>query len=104
MAVDKLSCREIGTGQEFINLGFWSYMLLRGKNNIRTIIITAYCPTKRAIAGRAYIQQLESLVIMKTQNHPRTQFLIDLNKEISKWIHQREKSSLWGTGIVKHWK
>ena len=90
MAVDKVSCRSIGTGQEFSNLGFWSWMLLRGVNNIITIIFTAYCPTASASAGVEYIQQLEVLVIMKIQNNPRTQFWIYLNKEISKWTHQGE--------------
>ena len=41
MAVDELSCKLIVTGQEFSNLGHWSWMLLLGKKNIITIIITA---------------------------------------------------------------
>ena len=33
---------------------------------------------------------------MKIQNYPRTQFWIDLNKYISKWIHQGEQRILMG--------
>ena len=91
MAVDGVSCRSIGTGQEFRNLGCWPWMLLQGNKNMRTRIITAYCPTASASSGGAYSQQIEALAIMKLQNDPRTQFWIDLNKLISKWIHQGEK-------------
>ena len=33
---------------------------------------------------------------MKIQNYPRTQFLTDLNTEISRWIHQEEQIILMG--------
>ena len=71
-------------------------MMLKGKNNVRTIIITPYCPTVSDSSGGAYIQQLEALTIMKTRNYPRTQLWIDLNTEISKWIHQGGKIILMG--------
>ena len=58
MEVDELSCRVIGTGQEFCNLGRWSWVLLRGEDNMRTRIVTAYCPTASDSAGGAYSQQL----------------------------------------------
>ena len=64
IVADELSCREIATGQELINLGRWSWVFLRGKNNMRTRIITAYLPTASASEGVAYSQQLESLAIM----------------------------------------
>ena len=96
MAIDEISCREIETGKEFRNLGRWSWMLLRGKNNVRTTIITAYCPTVSAGARGEYIQQLEYLTIMKVQNDQRPQFLIYLNTEISILIHQGEQITLMG--------
>ena len=80
MSVEKLLCRSIAKGQEFRNLGCWSWLLLLGKNNIRTIIITTYLPTASASAGGEYSQQIEALEIMKIKNDPRTQFWIDLNK------------------------
>ena len=61
MAVDEVSCRVIKTGQEFRNMGCWSWMLLQVKKNVRTRIITAYWPTVSASAGGAYIQQLEQI-------------------------------------------
>ena len=91
MEIDKVSCRAISTGQEFRNPGRWSWMLMQDKNNIITRTITTYSPTSSANGGGAYSQQLEALAIMKIQNDPRTQFWIDLNKVISKLIHQGEK-------------
>ena len=79
MTVDKVSWRAIATGQEFRNLGCWSWVLLREKNNTRAIITTAYFHTASAKAGVAYIQQLEDLAIMRIQNYPRTPFWVDLH-------------------------
>ena len=77
-------------------MGRWSWILIQVKNNVRTRIITTYCPLLSASAGGAYSQQLEALSIMVIQNDPRTQFWIDLNTEIYKWIHQGEKIILMG--------
>ena len=44
-----------------------------------------------ASGGGEYSQQLEALTIMKIQHDPRTQFWINLNTEIAKWINQREQ-------------
>ena len=96
MVVDEVSCRLIVTGQEFRNLGRWSWLSWQGKNNIRTRNILTYCPIEIASAGGAYSQELEVLAILKVQNNPRPQFWIDLNKGISKWIHQGEQIILMG--------
>ena len=74
MAVDKVSYRAIPTGQKFRNLGRWSWMLLRGKNNTRTRIITAYFPTVIAITGGAYTPKLEYLTIMKIKSTQELNF------------------------------
>ena len=58
MKVDELSCRKIEISKEFRNLGLWPWMLLQEKNNIRTRIITTYCPNVSNSAEGAYIQQL----------------------------------------------
>ena len=42
MAVDEVSCRGFVTGQEFSNLGRWSWMILRGNKYVRNRIITVY--------------------------------------------------------------
>ena len=96
MSVDEVSFIVIVIGQESWNLGSWSWMLLRGKKNVITRIITTYFPTVGAITGGAYSRKLESLTMMKIQNDPRTQFWIDLNTEILKWIHQGEQIILIG--------
>ena len=96
MEVDEVSCILIVTSQEPRKLGFWSCLLLRGKNKVRTIIITAYFPTLSASSGVAYRQPLEALNIMRIQNDPRTSFRIYIKTEISKWIHQGETIILMG--------
>lgn len=45
-------------GSDERNLGRWSYIILTGKNNIKTILITCYCPVKSSSPGSAYAQQL----------------------------------------------
>ena len=84
MAVAETSCKAIARGQYFWNLGWCSWMLLQGRNNIVTIIVDAYCPTVSASAGVAYSQQLEDLTIMKIRNNSRNQLWIDLNTKIVK--------------------
>ena len=96
MVVDEVSYRAIEIGKYFRNLSWWSWMLLRRKNNVRTIIVTAYCPTVSANAGGAYSQQIEAFKMMEIQNNPRTQFWIDLNTEIAKYINQGEHLLLMG--------
>ena len=61
-------------------------MILRGKNNVKTIIVTAYFPKISTIAGVPYSQKLEALAIMKVRIDPRTKFWIELNTEIVKWV------------------
>ena len=75
MAIDEISCREIETGKEFRNLGRWSWMLLQGKKNVITKIITRYFHTLSASAGVLCSQKLQPLTSMKIQNYPGTQFL-----------------------------
>ena len=74
MAVDEVSCRVIATGQEIRNLGRWLWMMLQGKKNARTRIITTYCPTVSAGAGGAYSKQLETPAIMKIKLIQETNF------------------------------
>ena len=84
MAIDEVLCRAIETDHKFRNPCCWSWMMLQGKNNTRTRIITTYCPTVSAITGGSYSQQLEDLTNMKVKNYPRTQLWIDLNTDILK--------------------
>ena len=64
--------------------------------NVKNIIITTNCPTVSASTGVSYIKQLEALTISKIKNDSRTQYLIDINTEIFRWIHQREKNIIMG--------
>ena len=96
MAVYKVTCIAIAISQEFRSLSCLLWMLLRGNNNVRPRIITAYCPTGSASAGGAYSQQLEPLTIMKIQSDPMTQFWIDPNKETVKNMDQGKQLILMG--------
>ena len=91
MAVDEVSCRAIGTVQEFSNLSQWVWIFMQMYNNKRTIIITAYCPTASASSVGAYSQQLKSVAIMKIQNDLRNKFWTYLNKEISNGYIKEKK-------------
>ena len=96
MEMDELSCRAIEIFQEFWNLSCWSWMLLRRNNNARTRIVTAYYPTVSASTRGAYIEQLESLKIMKIQNDPRNQSWIELSTDIAKFMDQVEQIIIMG--------
>ena len=58
MAVEKVSCKAIKTGQELRNLGRCSWMLLPVKNIMIIRIITTYCSTASANTGGAYSKKL----------------------------------------------
>ena len=96
IVISEVLYRAITIGQEFRNLGRLSWIILQIKNNVRTIIITTYCPTVSNIAGGAYLHQWEALIAMEIQNDPRTQSWIDLNTDILKLIHQVELIILMG--------
>ena len=67
MGADEVSFRVVATGQEFRNLGYWSCVLLQGKNNVRTRIIKSYRPTVSATTGEAYSEELEAAAIKKSK-------------------------------------
>ena len=86
--LDKGSFILIEIGQEFRTLVRWSWMLLRGNNNVQTRTVTSYCPTVSASGEGSYSKQLESLTIINIQNYTRTQLWMDLNTKIAKWMDQ----------------
>ena len=52
LCFDQLAHRSGGSGSDERGLGRWTWMLFRGKNNVRTRIVSAYQPNS------AKIQQL----------------------------------------------
>ena len=45
-------------GEDTKKLGRWSYIILTGKNELRTTIYTYYCPCRSSSVGSAHAQQL----------------------------------------------
>ena len=71
-------------------------MMMRGRENVITRMITAYFPTVSVSTGGVYSKKLEDLTIMKIQNDPRTQLWIDLTTKIAKWVCQGEQLIVLG--------
>ena len=75
-------------GADSRKLGRWSYVVFTGKNNIKTILITCYCPVKGTSPGSAYSQQLTYMARNKDKfppniTCPRQLFGHDLSEFIS---------------------
>ena len=45
-------------GQDERKLGRWSFISFNGKNNLKTTVLTCYCPVRSPNPGSAYSQQL----------------------------------------------
>ena len=43
---------------DFRKLGRWSYYIVEGKNHLKTLFLTCYCPVRSSNPGSAYSQQL----------------------------------------------
>ena len=76
MAVNKMSHKVCKCGHD--ELGRWAWMLIQGKHNTYTRMISAYCPVRSRIQGgvgqsTVYAQQLRAL-----QKDPITAFWNDL--------------------------
>jgi hypothetical protein len=76
-------------GQDPFGLGRWSFIMLRGKNDTRLTIITAYRVCQKASLSRgvktAYMQQVRALKNRNLTDHvktaiaePNRQFILDL--------------------------
>ena len=63
ITANEVACRVIEFDNDFRHLGRWSTTLLQGKGNIRTRIVTAYCPVKSYNVGGTYAQQLQGLAL-----------------------------------------
>ena len=59
LAMDQITQRLTQKGQDQSGLGRWSWMLMNGKDDIKTRFISAYCPTRsnRGNTGAVYNQQ-----------------------------------------------
>ena len=66
-------------------MGRWSFFTITGKNNLKTTIVTCYCPCKGTSTGSVYSQQLLYMAEKKSAypDHiicPRQLFGYDLRR------------------------
>ena len=59
VAFGEMVHRVSGQGQDARNLGRWSLMTIRGKNDLQTTFVTCYCPVFGRGALSSYSQQLK---------------------------------------------
>ena len=75
-------------GADSRNLGRWSYITFKGKNNVTTTIFTCYCPCRSSSLGSAFVQQMLYMAIHKDTLPdiacPRQLFGYDLKIEIDR--------------------
>jgi hypothetical protein len=88
---DRWTSRAISSGSDPFGLGRWSFIILRGRNDINICLITAYrvCNDKYTGPKTAYQQQKRQLASMSRQQgkismlDPFTQFVLDLQSWIT---------------------
>jgi len=92
-ALGKWTARAYDIGQDTSGLGRWSYITLRGSNNITYVIASGYRvgPKPPTLgANTAYDQQYRLLLAKgNTQPKPRQQFVEDLIQQVKQWRAQQ---------------
>jgi len=91
LIVDRWTSRVIKSGMDPYGFGRWSYVILRGKQDINICVVTAYqvCADKYKGPKTAYQQQKRQLSAMFRQVNkvvdpdPNRQFILDLQSWIS---------------------
>ena len=93
-----LALQIMETGYDPLRLGRWSWILIRGKNNIKLRIVSVYRAKKPTEEGprRAYAQQQQALLKLKIEQSPEEQFWTDLWDSITKWNDDGEQLILCG--------
>ena len=103
VAVNTIVAKVNTCGYDTSGLGRWTWMLMRGKRDTITRIITAYCPCKPKITGTTGQHTVYAQHLRHTSKEPIKAFWDDLGKELDKWITQEEQIILcgdWNTQIT----
>ena len=98
LAHDAITTRMIQKGQDQTGLGRWSWMLMQGKNGIRTRFISAYCPVKNNSGdlNAVYAQHGRWLRhAKKNKDCPRKVFLEDLCQFLSACRQNHERVAIF---------
>ena len=92
LVVDDVAHRYKGSGFDTTGLGRWSWIVITGKQQCVTRIVTAYCPVKSTKGlNTVYAQQL---AYFKTD--PVSKFWDDLATEVAQWHAAGEQIILMG--------
>ena len=103
MAVNTIVAKINTCGYDPSSLGRWSWMLMRGKRDTITRVITAYCPCKNKISGTTGQHTVYAQHLRHSEREPIKAFWDDLGKELDNWIQQDEQIILcgdWNTDIT----
>ena len=103
VAVNTIVAKVNTCGYDTSGLGRWTWMLMRGKRDTITRIITAYCPCKPKITGATGQHTVYTQHLWHTSKEPIKAFWDNLGKELDKWIAQEEQIILcgdWNTPVT----
>ena len=120
MTFDEVAFRVRKRGEDERGLGRWSWQELQGINDLKTTIVTAYCPVKSSNPGGCYAQHLQYMsqhahdelgsdhAIPETITCPRALFGYDLQKFLEGRIDQGQQIVLMGDfnseyGDLREW-
>ena len=82
MALNATTSRVFSSGKDEIP-GRWSWITLRGKNSIKTTIITGYRPCDNSHGhNNVYLQQQRYLLAKQIEDCPRELWLQDMGRFI----------------------
>ena len=94
VCLDQLAHRTGGTGADERGLGRWSWILLRGKHNLNTRIVTAYQPNATMYTkclGSVFKQQERYFLLNNIDDDPVAMFRKELCACLLKWIRKGER-------------
>ena len=103
IAVNSLVAKINQTGYDPSGLGRWSWILMRGKRDTITRIITAYCPVKPSISGTTGQHTVYAQHLRVSSRDPIEAFWQDLGTAIDEWSHNEEQLIIcgdWNTSVV----
>ena len=103
LAINTMANKVYQCGYDPSGLGRWSWMLIQGKHNTFTRLVSAYCPIKSNTTGTrgqhtVYAQQLRHL-----GKDPIDQFWKDLGNQLQQWKDNEENLIVcgdWNTSIT----
>lgn len=93
IARDEAASRYVTSGRDKSGLGRWSWTLLRGKQNTRVRVVSAYRPNLKRNTGtqNPYAQQREYFNSQPGNREPRNAILEDLSIQVQLWQAQGDK-------------